>query len=296
MGKSTKDKRDIFYRLAKEEGYRARSAYKLIHIDEKFKIFNGVSKAVDLCAAPGSWSQVLAKKLRENCQEMAKTVSVDIQAMAPIPGTIQIQGDITNLSTAKEIISHFEGDKADLVVCDGAPDVTGLHDLDEYIQAQLLLSALNITTYILKLGGTFVAKIFRGRDISLLYSQLKIFFQQVIVTKPRSSRNSSIEAFVVCKVFQPPEGYEPIMYNLLLDNTSKSYFENINNPVNQIIVPFIACGDLSGFDADRNYPLNTPTGSSSYKYSEPTQKPIAPPYQKACELKKTCELAKQENE
>lgn len=108
-------------------------------------------------------------------------------------------------------------------------------------------------------------QIFRGRDISLLYSQLKIFFQQVIVTKPRSSRNSSIEAFVVCKVFQPPEGYEPIMYNLLLDNTSKSYFENINNPVNQIIVSFIACGDLSGFDADRNYPLNVRTLKYSIK-------------------------------
>ncbi|XP_053202302.1 putative tRNA (cytidine(32)/guanosine(34)-2'-O)-methyltransferase [Panonychus citri] len=125
----------------------------------------------------------------------------------------------------------------------------------------------------------------------------EIFFQQVIVAKPRSSRNSSIEAFVVCTTFQPPEGYEPTMFNLLMDKQAKSYFDNITNPVNLTIVPFVACGDLSGFDADRSYPLDTPTGlSSGYKYNEPTQKPIDPPYQKACQLKRSDELAKQENE
>ena len=81
--------------------------------------------------------------------------------MAPLPGVTQLQGDITKLATANRIVSEFAGEKADLVVCDGAPDVTGLHDIDEYIQAQLLLAALNITTNLLKQGGTFVAKIFR---------------------------------------------------------------------------------------------------------------------------------------
>ena len=81
--------------------------------------------------------------------------------MAPLPGVIQLQGDITKLSTANKIVSEFAGGSADLVVCDGAPDVTGLHDIDEYIQAQLLLAALNITTHVLRHGGTFVAKIFR---------------------------------------------------------------------------------------------------------------------------------------
>ena len=119
--------------------------------------------------------------------------------MAPLKGVTQLQGDITKLSTARRIVSHFEGDRADLVVCDGAPDVTGLHDVDEYVQAQLLLAALNITTHVLKEGGAFVAKIFRGRDVTLLYSQLRIFFADVSVAKPRSSRNSSIEAFVVCR-------------------------------------------------------------------------------------------------
>ena len=86
------------------------------------------------------------------------------------------------------------------------PDVTGLHDLDEYVQAQLLLAALNITTHVLKLGGTFVAKIFRGKDVTLLFAQLRLFFENVTVAKPKSSRNSSIEAFVVCQNYQPPKG------------------------------------------------------------------------------------------
>merc|ERR1719163_55852 len=135
--------------------------------------------------------------------EDVKIVAVDLQAMAPLPGVIQMQGDITKLSTANKIVDHFSGGKADLVVCDGAPDVTGLHDIDEYIQAQLLLAALNITTHVLKKGGTFVAKIFRGKDVSLLYSQLRIFFKRVSCCKPKSSRNSSLEAFVVCEDFCP---------------------------------------------------------------------------------------------
>lgn len=98
---------------------------------------------VDLCAAPGSWSQVLSRKLRKaNAQNEheVKIVAVDLQEMAPLEGVFQIQGDITKLATAQEIVQQFEGEKADLVVCDGAPDVTGFHDMDEYIQGQLLIA------------------------------------------------------------------------------------------------------------------------------------------------------------
>ncbi|XP_060551075.1 putative tRNA (cytidine(32)/guanosine(34)-2'-O)-methyltransferase [Ruditapes philippinarum] len=100
MGKSSKDKRDVYYRLAKEEGWRARSAFKLLQINEDFDIFTGVKKVVDLCAAPGSWSQVLARKLRgsDKTDDSVKIVAVDLQAMAPIPGVIQIQGDITKVT------------------------------------------------------------------------------------------------------------------------------------------------------------------------------------------------------
>ncbi|XP_075041661.1 tRNA (cytidine(32)/guanosine(34)-2'-O)-methyltransferase [Mixophyes fleayi] len=292
MGRSSKDKRDIYYRLAKEEGWRARSAFKLLQLDEEYQLFQGVQRAVDLCAAPGSWSQVLSRKLRTSGETSeVKIVAVDLQAMAPLPGVIQIQGDITKVSTAHEIIRHFEGQPADLVVCDGAPDVTGLHDIDEYIQAQLLLAALNITTHVLRNGGTFVAKIFRGKDVTLLYSQLKIFFREVTCAKPRSSRNSSIEAFVVCQGYCPPEGYIPNMSNPLLDHCYDVDFNQLEGP-NRVIVPFLACGDLSAYDSDRTYPLQLDTGKE-YCYMSPNQPPIHPPYEEACFLKKNNLLAKE---
>ena len=172
--------RDIYYRKAKEVGFRARSAFKLLQIDDDYHLFEGVHRVVDLCAAPGSWSQVLSSKLYADAEEAnellssghPRIVAVDLQEMAPIPGVACLVGDITAQETAEQIVGHFRGDLADLVVCDGAPDVTGLHDIDEYMQAQLLLAALNITTNVLRVGGNFVAKIFRGRDVSLLYSQV----------------------------------------------------------------------------------------------------------------------------
>ena len=158
---------------------------------------------MDLCAAPGSWSQVLSRKLYlptllnnddddGTTSAPPKIVAVDLQPMAPIEGVICIQGDITNIDCMKQIISEFEGEKADLIVGDGAPDVTGLHDLDEFMQAQLILAGLKVCAHVLKEGGTYVAKIFRGKDIGLLYNQLKCFFPKVTCAKPKSSRNSSI--------------------------------------------------------------------------------------------------------
>ncbi|EDQ87851.1 uncharacterized protein MONBRDRAFT_26852 [Monosiga brevicollis MX1] len=280
MGRGSKDKRDIYYRQAKEEGYRARSAFKLLQLDEEFDIFRNVERVVDLCAAPGSWSQVLSQKLRPTENDRVKIVAVDLQAMAPLPGVIQMQGDITKEATAQEIVQHFDGGYADLVVSDGAPDVTGLHDIDEYVQSQLILAALNISTHVLKRGGTFIAKIFRGRDVQLLYAQLETFFDVVTCSKPRSSRNSSIEAFVVCVGYNPPEGYTPHMSNPLLDHDYDKY-ENALVGVNRAIVPFLACGDLNCFDSDKTYPL-----ADGAVLKAPTQTPISPPYAKAVRLKK----------
>jgi tRNA (cytidine32/guanosine34-2'-O)-methyltransferase len=131
MGRFSKDKRDIFYRLAKEKGYRARSAFKLLQIDAEFDLFGAkdgtpVTRAVDLCAAPGSWSQVLADQLLQTTDDTStKIVAVDLQPMAPIEGVLCMQGDITSLETAETIIGHLHGERAQLVICDGAPDVTG---------------------------------------------------------------------------------------------------------------------------------------------------------------------------
>lgn len=362
MGRLSRDKRDVYYRRAKESGYRARSAFKLLQIDAEFDIFGlkekaneiltphgnhnienkidlsndatrinhqkkeepqhhiqslKVNRAVDLCAAPVSWSQVLAEKLLDHNDdvtgpESAKIVAVDLQPMAPIPGVITMQGDITSLSTAQTIISHFKGERAELVICDGAPDVTGLHDVDEYIQAQLLLSAVNITTHVLCTHGTFIAKIFRGRDVSLLYTQLRLLFARVSVAKPTSSRNSSMEAFVVCQGFYggkfmdlPLEGgYEEgvgaggLRGDTDHDDDNNNYDSegDKDDLLHPSIVPFIACGDLAGYhapggvdflDSDKSYPLDKTNfqecGSKpkiqSTKETDPNDyiKPIAPP-------------------
>ena len=177
MGKHSKDKRDIYYRKAKEEGWRARSAFKLLQVDEAFGVLEGARRVVDLCAAPGSWSQVLSRQLVVPYRERArdglltevekaagepKVVAVDLQPMAPIEGVVCIQGDITSERTARQVVAHFEGEAADLVVSDGAPDVTGLHDMDEFVQAQLILCALAIVTRVLRPGGAFVAKVSAG--------------------------------------------------------------------------------------------------------------------------------------
>ncbi|KAK7331929.1 hypothetical protein VNO80_28674 [Phaseolus coccineus] len=300
MGRASRDKRDIYYRKAKEEGWRARSAFKLLQIDEEFDIFEGVKRVVDLCAAPGSWSQVLSRKLYlpaklapdSKGENLPLIVAIDLQPMAPIEGVIQVQGDITNARTAEVVIRHFDGCKADLVVCDGAPDVTGLHDMDEFVQSQLILAGLTIVTHVLKEGGKFIAKIFRGKDTCLLYCQLKLFFPVVTFAKPKSSRNSSIEAFAVCENYSPPEGFDPKDLHRLLEKVgSPSGVDDtdccsgwLEGP-NKVYIPFLACGDLSGYDSDRSYPLPKVDGGT-YQSLDPVQPPIAPPYKRALELKK----------
>ncbi|KAJ8130617.1 hypothetical protein O1611_g3012 [Lasiodiplodia mahajangana] len=264
MGKSSKDKRDAYYRLAKEQGWRARSAFKLLQLDEEFDLFANVTRVVDLCAAPGSWSQVLSRvlikgekfgrtawedreaKFRQQMlgvfgsvkppvvssvteiipeneelkpRDNVKIVAIDLQPISPLPGIITLRADITHPATVPLLLKALDPDydaktmsqqaahPVDLVLSDGAPDVTGLHDLDIYVQSQLLFAALNLALCVLKPGGKFVAKIFRGKNVDVLYAQLKIFFEQVHVAKPRSSRASSVEAFIVCLNFQPPKGF-----------------------------------------------------------------------------------------
>ena len=220
---------------------------------------------------------MLSRQLKRNevdGNEETKIVAVDLQEMAPIEGVIQIQGDITSKTTADEIIHHFDGRKAQLVVCDGAPDVTGLHDMDVYVQSQLLLSALSITARVLDEEGTFIAKIFRGRDVTLLYAQLRVFFREVACCKPKSSRNSSMEAFVVCRGFHIPEGFDVNQFALCLSGVYSA--EQFNTQAEREIVPFLACGDLCGYDSDKSYPLHL--DSEEFVYHPPVQKPIHPPY------------------
>lgn len=288
MGRWSKDKRDIYYRKAKEEGWRARSAYKLMQIDDQFDILKDVKHVVDLCAAPGSWSQVLSRKVYlpalEQGREPPKLVAIDMQPMTPIEGVIQMRGDITCEETAMEVIRHFDGMHADLVLSDGAPDVTGLHDFDEYIQAELVRAALWITTHVLRTGGNFVAKIFRGKDIAVLYAQLGLFFDKVTCAKPRCCRNSSVEAFVVCQGYAPPQGFERSRFKELLA-TCESQLPmdggegRLGDPW-EAVVPFVLCKDHEGWDPDQSYEL---PDDGTYVQLHPVQPPIAPAYKTAIE-------------
>ncbi|KAA8613709.1 tRNA-methyltransferase [Pyrenophora tritici-repentis] len=368
MGKSSKDKRDAYYRLAKEEGWRARSAYKLLQLDEEFNLFEGVTRVVDLCAAPGSWSQVLSRVLikgekfgRAGWQEKqaamrdqvlgldkkvattekkgdvevkaeeskpregVRIVAIDLQPMSPLEGVTTMRADITHPSTIPLMLKALDPDTydpnattgsspVDLVISDGAPDVTGLHDLDIYVQSQLLWAALNLALCVLKPGGKFVAKIFRGKDVDLLFAQLKIVFERVRVAKPRSSRASSIEAFVVCEGFCPPKGFtasldKPLGAGTQLPSPENSETtklekkilrhvrddgaieidlgdesddeEDIEEGGQRWIAPFLACGDLSAYDSDATYHL--PKDRVSL---DPVQPPTAPPYKRALEMRK----------
>ncbi|CAL3962771.1 unnamed protein product [Diplocarpon coronariae] len=390
MGKSSKDKRDAYYRLAKEQGWRARSAFKLLQLDEEFDLFADVTRVVDLCAAPGSWSQVLSRilikgekfgraawedrqeKIRqllieetgleptlaevqqkevEETEKRAevqalkprkdvKIVAIDLQPMSPLEGIITLRADITHPATVPLLLraldpsydpstnSQHASHPVDLVISDGAPDVTGLHDLDIYVQSQLLFAALNLAMCVLRPGGKFVAKIFRGRNVDLLFAQLKLFFEEVIVAKPRSSRASSVEAFIVCLNFSPPDGFEasleepmgvgdrlsrmvsarnnlePIVASTTLQDSDNSTWSDSTyvpgktnkNGTMQLslpeveleakrgarwIAPFLACGDLSGFDADASYHL-----SKDHVSLDPIQPPTAPPYKRALEMRK----------
>jgi tRNA (cytidine32/guanosine34-2'-O)-methyltransferase len=214
MPRFNREKRDLYYRAAKEMGFRARSAYKLLQADDAFHLLGpSVARCVDLCAAPGSWSQVLSQRLVVERVltglPPAAIVAVDLQAMAPIEGVACVQGDITSRATAAAITGCFRGAPAQLVVCDGAPDVTGLHDIDEWLQWQLLVSAANIATHTLAPGGAFFAKMFTGANTPLLVATLRTLFHAVEVFKPHASRPGSHEAFVVARGFAPPPEFSP---------------------------------------------------------------------------------------
>lgn len=185
--------RDVHYRRAKCEGYRARSAYKLIEILEEYPVLNSAKTVIDLCAAPGSWSQVIKKRLPD-----AKLLAVDLQNIEPIDNTIIIKGDITSEETIKEIKDRVS-DAVDLILCDGAPEVTGLHDLDAYFHSSLIKASCDLCVSLLSSSGCFITKVFTGDAPEILLSELQEYFTDVLLVKPKSSRVKSKEAFAICK-------------------------------------------------------------------------------------------------
>jgi 23S rRNA (uridine2552-2'-O)-methyltransferase len=187
-----KQRRDTFVKQSKIDGYRARSAYKLIEIDEKFKIFKGGISAIDIGAAPGSWSQYVAKTVKSG-----RLISIDLKAMEPIGNTIQIEGDFTKENIKDEIKKHINK-KIDVVMSDMAVNTTGIKNIDSIQTGELCKEAMFFAKDLLTDKGYFISKIFMGGTFNEIVAEGKKYFKEVKVFKPKSSRKDSKESFIIC--------------------------------------------------------------------------------------------------
>ena len=188
-----RQRRDIYVRQSKVDGYRSRSAYKLQEIDEKFKILkNGIS-LIDLGAAPGGWSQYAAKKVKSG-----KILSIDLKKMENIDNTVQITGNFTETNFQAQIKEHFKY-KVDVVVSDMAVNTTGNKSVDSISTGELCKGAIFFAKDMLNKDGKFVSKIFMGSTFNEIVSVANNIFKKVSVFKPKSSRKDSKENFIICK-------------------------------------------------------------------------------------------------
>jgi len=188
-----KQRRDIYVRRSKVDGYRSRAAYKLIEIDEKFKIFrNGIS-VIDLGAAPGSWSQYLSKKIKNS-----KIISIDLREMEAIYNILQIKGDFTEKKNQSKIKDFFKS-SVDVVLSDMAVNTTGNKNIDSIYTSELCMEAMIFSKKILNNDGKFISKIFMGSTFNEIITEAKLIFKEVKVFKPKSSRKDSKESFIICK-------------------------------------------------------------------------------------------------
>ena len=188
-----KQRRDTYVRQSKVEGYRARSAYKIKEIDEKFKIFKGGMSVVDIGAAPGSWSQYVAKIIKSG-----KIISIDLKEMEKIENTIQIQGDFTSIDTQNRIKDYFKR-KPDVVMSDMAVNTTGIKNIDSIQTGELCKEAMVFSKDVVSEKGFFISKIFMGSTFNEIVALGKKIFKEVRVFKPKSSRKDSKESFIICK-------------------------------------------------------------------------------------------------
>jgi len=188
-----KQRRDIYVRQSKIDGYRARSVYKLIEIDEKFKIFKGGMSVIDIGAAPGSWSQYASKAVKGG-----KIISIDLKEMQAIQNSIQIKGDFTEIEVQNKIKSYLKKGP-DVVISDMAVNTTGIKNIDSIQTGELCKEAMIFSKDIMTEKGYFVSKIFMGSTFNEIVALGKKIFRDVKVFKPKSSRKDSKESFIICK-------------------------------------------------------------------------------------------------
>ena len=188
-----KQRRDPYVRQSKIEGYRARSAYKIKEIDEKFKIFKGGMSVIDIGAAPGSWSQYVTKIVKNG-----KIISIDLKKMENINNTIQIKGDFTSDYTQNQIKNYLTK-KPDVVMSDMAVNTTGIKNIDSIQTGELCKEAMFFSKDVISERGFFISKIFMGSTFNEIVALGKKIFKEVKVFKPKSSRKDSKESFIICK-------------------------------------------------------------------------------------------------
>ena len=180
-------------RQSKVDGYRARSAYKIKEIDEKFKIFKGGMSVIDIGAAPGSWSQYVSKIVKNG-----KIISIDLKEIEDIHNTLQIQGDFTSTKTQNQIKDYLKN-KPDVVMSDMAINTTGIKNVDSIQTGELCKEAMIFSKDVISEKGFFISKIFMGSTFNEIVALGKKIFKEVKVFKPKSSRKDSKESFIICK-------------------------------------------------------------------------------------------------
>ena len=192
-----------YYKLAKKTGYRSRASYKIMQIDDRFGIFKEGDSVVDLGASPGGWLQVAKERVGEN----GKVIGVDLRPIKPMEGVITILGDITDDNTMLELLEKFGG-KADVVLSDMAPNITGSYATDHARSINLCMFAVNVCDRILKKNGKMVMKVFMGDMFPMLKKELEMRFQSVKVHSPDASRPTSSEVYVISKGFLASKNVE----------------------------------------------------------------------------------------
>ena len=192
-------KRDSWRKQAKSSGYRARSAFKLLQIQEKFKLIREGDVVLDVGCHPGGWSQVAVELIGdEGC-----VIGVDLEPCQPVEGAILLVGDITEESTQQRILQELDNRDINTIVSDISPDITGNWDIDQAVAMTLVADVLDFSLDLLCKGGSFTTKIFQGVGIEELIMAIKPYFSEVRRFSPMASRNSSSEVYIVCRNHMP---------------------------------------------------------------------------------------------
>jgi len=189
---------DPYVKQAQKDGYRSRASYKLIQLNEKDKLIRPGMLIVDLGSAPGGWSQVAAKLVGAK----GKVIATDILPMDPLENVDFILGDFTEQAVVDRILARLENRKPDLIICDIAPNISGIDVADQASSMYLVELALDMARQVLKPKGDFVAKVFQGAGSEAYLKELRRSFEKLLIRKPAASRPRSREVYVVAKGFK----------------------------------------------------------------------------------------------